>query len=112
MRDQLNDIMEKEANTIKAFVAQQALEYHDPKNFFIDLLQHGCISGMVSELVYYRDTHAFFERHYYEIEEIRQSLEECIGQSLEVDGDLKNWYVWMAVEETAREIAGELNMNM
>ncbi len=82
MREQLNDIVEKEADTIRAFVAKEALEYHHPKDFFNDLLQHGCISGMVSELVYYRDTHAFFDRYYHEIEEVRESIEEALGEPL------------------------------
>lgn len=30
------------------------------------------MSGMVGSLIYYRDTHKFFDTHYAEIEEIRQ----------------------------------------
>ncbi len=51
---------------------------------------------MVSSLVYYEDTHEFFDRHYDEIEEIRAELEE---QGLELklpsQSDLKNFFAWL-----------------
>jgi len=78
------------------------------KTFFDDLLQHGCASGMVSSLIYYADTHAFYERHYNEIEELREELEESLGDPLKIKYDLKNFFAWLAFEETARKIAEEL----
>jgi len=67
---------------------------------------------MVSSLVYYKDTHEFFERHYDEIEEIRAELEE---QGLELklpsQSDLKNFFAWLGFEERARELYDELEMD-
>jgi len=77
----------------------------DIKLWFNDLMQHGCQCGMVGELVYYTDTHKFYDKNYDDIEELRQDLEENIGETLKPKGDLKNWYAWMAFEETARNIA-------
>ena len=74
MRDLLKQICKNKPHSIQAEVAQSALEYDDPQSFFDDLLQHGCISGMVSSLIYYADTHAFYDKHYEEIEELRQSM--------------------------------------
>ena len=78
------------------------------KTFFDDLLRYGCASGMVSSLIYYADTHAFYERHYDEIEELREEIEESIGEPLKIKYDLKNFFAWLAFEETARKIAEEL----
>lgn len=35
----------------------------DIEAFMKDVLQHGCISGIVSELIYYSDTIAFFKKY-------------------------------------------------
>mgnify|MGYP005993013917 CR=1 FL=1 len=62
--EKLKEIIKNNPNTIKSCVAQEALEhsYDDIKNFFSDLQQHGCVSGMISSLIYYVDTHKFYEK--------------------------------------------------
>lgn len=107
VKQTLSKIVTENSGTIMADVAQTALNaaYSDLKGFFSDLLSHGCISGMISHLVYYADTHAYFDKHYNEIEEIRFDLEDSLGETLKPQGDLKNWCAWLAFEETARKIA-------
>lgn len=80
--------------------------------FFSDLLQYGCISGMVRDLIYYKDTHAFYDWYYEDIEELRYEWEEQTGESLVPRGDLKNWFAWFAFEETAYRIAQELGIEI
>ena len=65
---------------------------------------------MVSSLIYYTDTHAFFDKHYDEIEEMREEFEDGTGQPLTIKGDLKNFLVWFAFEEVAYRIAVELEL--
>ena len=36
--------------------------YEDAEKFKADLLQYGCVSGMVSELIYYKDTVALYDK--------------------------------------------------
>lgn len=112
LKEKLEDVIENEPNTIKACVAQEALDYgsDEIETFFSDLLQHGCVSGMISSLIYYTDTHKFFDTHYNEIEELRYEFEEILGSPLNSNGDLKNWYAWFAFEETARKLAGDLGL--
>jgi len=113
-KSNLQDALKSYANakpaSLRSAVAIEALEYHDPKIFFNDLLQHGCISGMVSSLVYYTDTHAFFDQHYQAIENLRDEVEDNLGEPLQVKGDLKNFMAWFAFEETAYQIALELGL--
>lgn len=106
IKEKLEGIIENEPNTIKACVAQEAIDYgcEEIETFFSDLLQHGCQSGMISSLIYYVDTHKFFDTHYDEIEELRYEYEEMLGEALKPNGDLKNWYAWFAFEEIARKI--------
>lgn len=57
MIELLKQIIKDNPESIKSAVAQEVLVHDDPKSFFEDLLQHGCISGMVTSLIYYQDTH-------------------------------------------------------
>ena len=64
---------------------------------------------MVGSLIYYQDTHEFYEKHYHEIEEIRGELaEQDIEICLPSLSDLKNFFAWMSFEEKARNIYEEL----
>jgi hypothetical protein len=60
---------------------------------------------MVSSLIYYSDTHKFFDTHYYEVMEIVEDLANN-GFKIEVTGeDIKNKLAWLAFEEEAWKIA-------
>ena len=95
-----------QGNDLRAFVAQEYLDsgYSSPEDFFQNLLEYGCQSGMIWSLVYYWDTHAFYDKFYDDIETIRwdltvQDIMPEIGC-----GDLKNFMAWLAFEEVARDI--------
>jgi len=111
LQKQLRDIIKNNPDSLQAAVATEALECgYDITDFFADLLQHGCQSGMIGSLIYYCDTHKFYDTHYAEIEHLRYELETAIGVPLQPQGDLKNWYAWVAFEETARSMADELGL--
>ncbi len=74
---------------------------------FNDLIHHGCQSGMINSLIYYTDTHRFFDTFYDEIEEMREAVEDETGEPLTIRGDLKNFLAWFAFEETAFRMARE-----
>jgi hypothetical protein len=67
---------------------------------------------MVTSLIYYRDTHAFYETHYDEIEEMRTEYEELNGQPLKINGDLKNFLAWFAFESVAWQLCQELELGI
>lgn len=88
--------------------------YEEAEGFFNDLFQHGCQSGMIGELIYYRDTHKFAKKHIEDILELKTELEEAMGQPV-IDrnkGDELNFLAWLAFEEIARELAGELGLEV
>ncbi len=109
LRKCLGETLEQEHSTLRAAVADEALHHwsDDPAVFFRDLMRCGCQSGFIGSLIYYADTHAFLDRHYDEIEELRQEMEESLGEPLRIKGDLKNWLAWFAFEETAFRMARE-----
>ena len=81
-----------------------------------ELLQHGCQSGIVNNLIYYKDTTDFFEKHRKEILNLLQEVSQETGQTAkELFGDKwanidqpfedtqnQNLLAWFAFEETAR----------
>lgn len=102
----LQKIADNEKDTIRAEVANEALDYDYPKKFFLDLFKTGCVSGMVGRLVYYKDTHKFFDKYYDEIEKLRfEDIEE--EQAVYITGDLKNAFAWYAFMKTAKKIFDE-----
>lgn len=110
LKQQLQQIVSNAPCSLKAAVAKEALDCgYDIEAFFTDLLMYGCQSGMIGSLIYYHDTHQFYDAYYDEIEELRCEFEEAFSEPLHVKGDLKNWYAWMAFEETARTISDTFN---
>lgn len=105
----------KNRNALKEYVVEYIKENYDPEErqvFFSDLLQHGCVSGMVNDLIYYSDTHTFFDRFYEEIEELREEWEENTGEPIKIKGDLKNDLAWFAFEETVYQLSSELELDL
>lgn len=72
-----------------------------------DLSNHGCISGMVSGLIYYNETEAFTEKHREAIMELlADALDESVisGDAIVEqikDGTFDNWLAWFAFEAVA-----------
>lgn len=94
---------------IAAAVAKEALRDTDTcaVEWLRGLIEHGCVSGWDGSLIYYADTHDFFEEHYDEIEVLREQWVEQTGQDLQISGDLKNYLTWFGFEQTAWHIMQE-----
>ena len=110
----LNDI-KAEAGTIKAQVIADA---DGEVSYIQDVAHNGCIGGSCRNLVYYKDTHAFYAKHADEIDDILEELEEQSGEPYDIMGnmkrlgqsDLRNFLVWLAYEVRAQEILEKLNL--
>jgi hypothetical protein len=116
IREQLAQMKEETNNGLVEYVIDSILdrstEEDDTVSYMEDVLQHGCVSGIVSSLIYYVDTHQFYDNYYNEIEDLRLDyLEQGINFFESVaDGDLKNTMAWIAYEETLRRVADELEV--
>ena len=112
MKDTLEKLLEENHGNITEAVIEEALDYDTPRDFFIDLLQYGCQSWMVSSLIYYKDTHEFYETHYNEIEDIRcQLANDGIAVNFPNCSDLKNFFAWLSFEQRAYEIYNDIEMD-
>ena len=77
-------------------------EYDNGEKYFEDILDHGCASGIVSELIYYYQTEEFFNNYSNEIFELYNDIKNEYG---EIDMELnKNNLSWFAFEETIRNL--------
>lgn len=81
-------------------------------SYLSHLQRSGCASGMVNGLIYYADTDKFFDTHYDDIDDLRTDWEEQTGEPMKIGTPLKNWLAWFAYEETARNIANELEIEL
>lgn len=115
LQKKLEKIRDNETGTIRADVAETALyagNDNEIKGWFKDLLNHGCVSGMISHLIYYYDTSKYFQEHETEIDDLRLETEEQLGEPLRIGTPVTNWLSWFAFEETAHKIAVELGLEI
>lgn len=83
---------------------KEIVEENGGREFAKEVLQYGCQSGAVGELIYYKDTHDWFDTYYSEIMELVDELESEMGEKLHHKDDMKNWYAWLSFEETTRKL--------
>ena len=90
------------------------------EGFIKDLEQGGCQSGMVSGLIYYNDTVAFYKKHRKEVNALLVDLLTDYANPTELFGDKwdatdpfaddtnnQNLLAWFGFEETAFRLARE-----
>lgn len=101
------------------YVIDRWSDYTDKKNIFTDVLNHGCQSGIVSELIYYTDTVRFYQQYKEEINGLLYdamngtglySPSELFGSKWDKEDPLaqdtynQNLLAWFGFEETLRNI--------
>ena len=83
-----------------------------------EVLEHGCVSGCVPELIYYKDTCAFYDYYQNEIWEKLYDASNDLGcesvlhmiasfkgaKDVGSDDQLSNLLAWWAVEETCYQL--------
>lgn len=79
--------------------------YENEKGFLEDVMNYGCASGIVSELVYFNDTKCFFIKHMKEIFDIYNELKDNLSSDFEVNA---NNLSWLAFEYMVNEIYNEV----
>ena len=94
-------------------------DYGEKRHIFTDVLDYGCQSGVVGELIYYCDTVRFYKQYKGEINELLyQSMQETglyspselFGDKWDKEDPLANYdfnqnlLAWFGFEETLRKI--------
>ena len=101
----INDLLATKLTTTE-------LKYH-----INDIIQHGCISGVVTELIYYSDTTKFFNCYRKEILDMLQDPdknvyfnETCWIDHKKYSVSEKNDLCWFAYENIVLRIANYFNL--
>jgi hypothetical protein len=108
---------------VARWLNQRASDYDgDPCGPLRDLFHGGCQSGMVSGLVYYKDTCKFYRQHKADIWELildraeeygsKNAFEFLAGLNHNEPGSVEqveNFLAWLGFEEAARNIESRLN---
>lgn len=117
--DRLQRLFSSEQSDLTREVMQELIDgaggYEDVDGYISDVLTHGCQSGVVSSLIYYSDTEAFYARHK---DEVTLLCEEYITAGiLDMNdvykkGNVENFLAWLAFEEVTRDIASTLRIEV
>lgn len=109
--------------SVTEYILDKFDEYNDPKTIVTEVLEHGCVSGIVGSLIYYSDTTAFYDKNKEKINELLYDvMEECgiydlkrlFGHGdvkwdeedpLALDYYNKNILAWFGFEECMRRFA-------
>lgn len=127
--NKLEEMKSEESNKLTIRVIESLIDQGEEnvKSYIEDLMQHGCVSGMVGELIYYSDTLKFYEDYKQEIKSmLKEAMDETGFKSpAELFGDKwddedyfaeetqnQNLLAWFGYEETVRKIAYELEMDV
>lgn len=95
---------------VKQILESIAEENYPIEKVMKDVLTHGCISGMIPQLIYHTEIFAFYLRHYAEIRLYLSNLSyEIYGDSKQIlkDFDSIDQLVWIAFEEVTAELYNE-----
>ena len=87
-----------------------------------NLMQYGCISGMIPNLIYYEDTTNFYNKYKSRINEMISNIgipmEEIFGDRFDEEDPLvlditnKNLLAWFGFEETTSQIYEQIIENV
>jgi hypothetical protein len=72
-----------------------------------ELFEHGCISGIVSELIYHVDTEAFAKLHLVDIMAALDEYADDVGEPLTPAKGMSwncDWLAWAGFELAARKV--------
>ncbi len=99
---------------IKGRIAQDALDHGEEAVIYLtDVCNHGCSGGTCSGLIYYTDTHAFYNEFADEIDDILEEYEQNTGQGFEFGGrDVRNTLAWLGYEEKVREVLADIGVEL
>lgn len=119
--NQLN-LLKPEANSLKLYVinyVQDGYEAEDRQSFMNDVMNHGCVSGIVSDLIYTYDTVEMHNQYETEIWELASRFAEendmstlefinTLDHSIDNLDLMKNALAWFAFEQMIIEINEEI----
>ena len=128
-KQKIKDFKKQSDNALVKYVCDYIISkwdnYDDKNDILLSVINLGCSSGIVGELVYYHDTLKFYEKFQYEIVSLlNECLDSCgcnspvelFGKNwdkrdpLAIEDNNKNLLAWFGFEETIKNIANKFNI--
>ncbi|HCL4447270.1 TPA: hypothetical protein N2D16_002875 [Clostridium botulinum] len=108
------DLREKKFNSteLEKAVITDLLSQGDAEEiitYMKDVIKHGCISGMVGNLIYYTDTEKFFKKHFNDIFDLYNQYVEEIGENPKLELNANN-LAWFAYENICYNLLNEFEV--
>lgn len=112
---------------VRLIINNHIINYDTREQFFSDLQQGGCMSGLIGELIYYNDTTKFYNKYKKEINSLLYDTFENYGDydptsifgnnwdkqdPLVIEIHNQNLLAWFGFEETAFNIAREIGIEI
>lgn len=89
-------------------MANECTDYSIPSRFFEELGEHGCISGMISSLIFNDDCLQLYGKYADSLEGYKEDIEANLGCTLQEKAIHYVWICWLCYEELAYHIASML----
>ena len=96
-------------NYIIDYVLDQCHGDEEIRSFFTFLRTKGCVTGLVRDLIYYHETHAFYDHFFEDIKSFRNDM-EALGVVFCPIDDHKNWYSWHVFEKVGHIVEFEIGL--
>jgi hypothetical protein len=121
----LKSLLKKTQNALQQDIIDYYLDCDNIKGHLQDVCHHGCISGSVSHLIYYKDTNEYYQKFKTEIWDLLQEDSENLGfnnimsfiaslngcNNVDSEEQLLNLLSWYAFESVSNWILSELEEN-
>lgn len=110
----LEKILKETDNELTHYVINDIIDGKDideQESYMRDVMRVGCQSGVVSSLIYYTDTKAFYIKYMDEIHELYNDTVEQMGDNVEIDpSHIANWFAWFGYEQTLFNLVSEIEL--
>ena len=111
IKKELLNIKEETDNRLSKAVIDDILNMTDTDEEIVDymnnVISHGCISGVVSSLIYYCDTKKFFKEYIEEIFDLMNEYKENCGEYPNIELNSNN-IAWFGYEIICCELLNQL----
>lgn len=113
IKEELKRIAQETESELKKEVIEDILdqgeESEDIISYMKDVLNHGCVSGTVSSLIYYTDTQKFFDKYQSEIFDLYNNYRTETGATPDFELNSNN-LAWFSYEQTIYNLLNELEI--
>lgn len=111
LKAKLEDLAASTDNKLTIAVIEDILDTHatneEIDSYITDVINYGCESGIVTSLIYYKDTDKFFTKYHNEIFELLNDYKEAWDSYPQIDLD-SNTLAWWAYQTVIAGLDSDL----